>query len=254
MNTKRQTIWLVSMLSLMVVLSAYYLFTEDVDKLKGTAADPAASEQVNLTHQDATDATAKNTAKDSDNKGTALDSLTDPTAANPAAVSTTGSEKKAEKAADKSGEPADVPATAQEHTEADANKLTDEQILDKVANQANSEQDFFTYTQIQQNDQLAKQLASLQTLMTDSTQSFEAQAKANEDYDMLEKQQAKKTSIEEQLLKDGYANALVQQESGKWKIIVQSSKLEKSQAVSIIDLASQVLNVSPDKVVIQYHK
>lgn len=32
MNTKRQTIWLVSMLSLMVVLSAYYLFTEDVDK------------------------------------------------------------------------------------------------------------------------------------------------------------------------------------------------------------------------------
>ncbi|GFN30542.1 SpoIIIAH-like family protein [Paenibacillus xylaniclasticus] len=31
MNTKRQTIWLVSMLSLMVILSAYYLFTEDLD-------------------------------------------------------------------------------------------------------------------------------------------------------------------------------------------------------------------------------
>lgn len=31
MNTKRQTVWLVSMLSLMVVLSAYYLFTQDVD-------------------------------------------------------------------------------------------------------------------------------------------------------------------------------------------------------------------------------
>lgn len=30
MNTKRQTIWLVSMLSLMVVLSAYYLFTEEI--------------------------------------------------------------------------------------------------------------------------------------------------------------------------------------------------------------------------------
>ena len=29
MNNKRQTIWLVSMLSLMVILSAYYLFTED---------------------------------------------------------------------------------------------------------------------------------------------------------------------------------------------------------------------------------
>ncbi|WP_168119245.1 SpoIIIAH-like family protein [Paenibacillus sp. HB172176] len=38
MNTKRQTIWLVSMLSLMVVLSAYYLFTQDLndpDQLSG---------------------------------------------------------------------------------------------------------------------------------------------------------------------------------------------------------------------------
>lgn len=34
MNTKRQTIWLVSMLSLMVVLSAYYLFTQDINDNK----------------------------------------------------------------------------------------------------------------------------------------------------------------------------------------------------------------------------
>lgn len=40
MNTKRQTIWLVSMLSLMVVLSAYYLFTQDLndaDKLSDSS-------------------------------------------------------------------------------------------------------------------------------------------------------------------------------------------------------------------------
>ncbi|PZD93434.1 hypothetical protein DNH61_22675 [Paenibacillus sambharensis] len=36
MNTKRQTVWLVSMLSLMVVLSAYYLFTEDLDSGSGS--------------------------------------------------------------------------------------------------------------------------------------------------------------------------------------------------------------------------
>jgi stage III sporulation protein AH len=34
MNSKRQTVWLVSMLSLMVVLSAYYLFTDDVNDLE----------------------------------------------------------------------------------------------------------------------------------------------------------------------------------------------------------------------------
>lgn len=33
MNTRRQKIWLVSMLSLMVVLSAYYLFTDDLNKM-----------------------------------------------------------------------------------------------------------------------------------------------------------------------------------------------------------------------------
>ncbi|OZB94774.1 SpoIIIAH-like family protein [Paenibacillus sp. XY044] len=41
MNSKRQTIWLVSMLSLMVVLSAYYLFTED----SGTSKTPVADSQ-----------------------------------------------------------------------------------------------------------------------------------------------------------------------------------------------------------------
>ncbi|MBJ6364241.1 SpoIIIAH-like family protein [Paenibacillus sp. GCM10012307] len=39
MNTKRQTVWLVSMLSLMVILSAYYLFTEDSSASKTTTAN-----------------------------------------------------------------------------------------------------------------------------------------------------------------------------------------------------------------------
>lgn len=40
MNSKRQTVWLVSMLSLMVILSAYYLFTED-----GSSKSPAGQAQ-----------------------------------------------------------------------------------------------------------------------------------------------------------------------------------------------------------------
>lgn len=44
MNTKRQTIWLVAMLSLMVVLSAYYLFTQDLDN-PDIAADTEATGQ-----------------------------------------------------------------------------------------------------------------------------------------------------------------------------------------------------------------
>lgn len=33
MNKKRQTVWLVSMLSIMVILSAYYLFTDNVNEM-----------------------------------------------------------------------------------------------------------------------------------------------------------------------------------------------------------------------------
>ena len=45
MNTKRQTVWLVSMLSLMVILSAYYLFTEDVNKSDDLLTDGTAQQQ-----------------------------------------------------------------------------------------------------------------------------------------------------------------------------------------------------------------
>ncbi|OBZ08107.1 MULTISPECIES: SpoIIIAH-like family protein [Bacillales] len=55
MNTKRQTVWLVSMLSLMVVLSAYYLFTQDIESpdvlTDGTKTEQAA--------QNATEAATK---------------------------------------------------------------------------------------------------------------------------------------------------------------------------------------------------
>jgi stage III sporulation protein AH len=55
MNTKRQTVWLVSMLSLMVVLSAYYLFTQDVES-PDLLTDGSKTEHV---AQNATEATAK---------------------------------------------------------------------------------------------------------------------------------------------------------------------------------------------------
>lgn len=50
MNTRRQTIWLVSMLSLMVILSAYYLFSSGTDDLNDVTKnlEHAAGDQVNV--------------------------------------------------------------------------------------------------------------------------------------------------------------------------------------------------------------
>ncbi|MFC6332383.1 SpoIIIAH-like family protein [Paenibacillus septentrionalis] len=68
MNTKRQTIWLVSMLSLMVILSAYYLFTQDInsDKQLTDATNLQNSSEVNLVvDEEAT--TVSGTAEDGSN-------------------------------------------------------------------------------------------------------------------------------------------------------------------------------------------
>ncbi len=61
MNTRRQTIWLVSMLSLMVLLSAYYLFTQDLDDadklsdsgLNGTGVTEAGGDGIVVTGAEA---------------------------------------------------------------------------------------------------------------------------------------------------------------------------------------------------------
>jgi len=54
MNTRRQKIWLVSMLSLMVVLSAYYLFTDDLDRVddvpEAQGGDAADADDLDITY------------------------------------------------------------------------------------------------------------------------------------------------------------------------------------------------------------
>jgi stage III sporulation protein AH len=54
MNKKRQTIWLVSMLSIMVILSAYYLLTDELDEMDlatgGNGTDTIVMDMLNETN------------------------------------------------------------------------------------------------------------------------------------------------------------------------------------------------------------
>jgi stage III sporulation protein AH len=95
MKGKRQTIWLVSMLSLMVVLSAYYLFTEDsgasvpqetagsiqVDNLKETGANSSVLDNGLVINEvdtkDAVTADAGTTGTADDSTSVAADDSTD---------------------------------------------------------------------------------------------------------------------------------------------------------------------------------
>jgi stage III sporulation protein AH len=193
MNTKRQTVWLVSMLSLMVVLSAYYLFTDDVNQMEMT------TEELNMSDITATE----------------------------------------------------VDNAEGDQTEAVGSEITaeDEQVLQQVQAQASSAEDFFIGLELKRNESLAMQFEQLQTIIAES-ESAEAVAKAHEEMRNLEEKEAKITALEEQLARD-FANVMVAEESNKFKILVQAEKLERSQAVSIVDMVMKEMSVGPDKIVVQ---
>jgi stage III sporulation protein AH len=220
MNSKRQTIWLVSMLSLMVVLSAYYLFTEDSSKLNATT-DTTQTQEVKVDNTETTP--------------------------NAIAKTDTQNQTNTENQANTEDQANTKTNTSSETT---TNQLTDAQVLDKIAQQGKSNEDYFISQQLQRNDNFAKQTHNLMTIITDSKQNTEALTKAYNDLDLIQKRQAKLSNIEDQLLKD-YPNVIVTEEANKWKVVLQENKLEKSQAVSIVDLVTQELSVGPENVSIK---
>jgi stage III sporulation protein AH len=103
---------------------------------------------------------------------------------------------------------------------------------------------------MQRNDNIAKQTTNLLTIITDSKQNSEALNKAYADLDVIQTRTAKINSIEDELTKD-FHNVIVTEAANKWKVVLQDNKLEKSQAVSIVDLVMKELNVGPENVSIQ---
>lgn len=201
MNTKRQTIWLVSMLSLMVVLSAYYLFTEDLDS--GTL-----TETMDTTQHDGT--------------AIAIDEV----------VPGTGD--------------TGVPG-AEEMTAEDAEVLRQLEAQGTISVGG----DYITKLQMSRSEQIAQETDRLLGIMSDLSNKPEEATTAAEELSALEEKADKLTGIEEQL-QAAYPNVVVAEEKERYNVVVQSEKLESAQAVDIIDLVMKTMDVSADRVSVQY--
>jgi stage III sporulation protein AH len=240
MNAKRQTIWLVSMLSLMVVLSAYYLFTEDVNKLDLKAVDTNQSSPEVKIDMSQIDKTAVN-------PDTGKSSSTTDQASGKAAV----------KSSDANPGAADVKTGAKSTASSDkvnnqSAAETDAQVLQKMADaQTTSASDYFTMEQMKNHEDLKKKTEQLMTTITDPKQKPDVVAKANNDLQNISGEQEQIDNLQEMLLKD-YPKAVISQDGKKWKVTVQSEKLEKSQGVTIVDLVMQELGAAPENIKIQY--
>ncbi|MCK8486215.1 SpoIIIAH-like family protein [Paenibacillus sp. MBLB2552] len=260
MKSKRQTIWLVSMLSLMVILSAYYLFTEDGPQ----TSTPTDGQQVSTTNNGMSgnaagdDVILSEVTTDGSENGsvitddTAAADQTEPTASNDgseqadtaktddAAVSDQAQTTDAGKAAE------GTPATNDGQKQA----ATDEDVLSQLEAQGVSSTDTLNAYQFARTQENMKKQEELMQAISEN-ESLEAAAMAQQELSALEEKEAKIYDIEERL-KQQYANAVVQEADDKYKVVVVSEKMEAKEAVSIMDLVIKELGVSQDKVSVQY--
>lgn len=255
MKSKRQTIWLVSMLSLMVVLSAYYLFTEDSATNKPKTAD---GKQV---------ATMEQTTSQTVLEGSALSDddiiVSEVTAEDEAVQDMLISEEQADpndKGADVTkNEPAKNEEAAEnakkndqpEATDHASESVKDEDVLKKLESEGTLTRDSLTAYQMDRAEQNTKKQEQLLQTMSDDKKTLDEAAMAQQQLDALEEKEAKITDIEERLQQQ-YANAVVTEDNDSYRVVVISEKLQVEEAVDIVDLVIKELGVSQDKVKVQY--
>lgn len=217
MNTKRQTIWLVSMLSLMVILSAYYLFTDNVNdidtvvKTENTEQLATVDELLLSEHPEA--AEFSNGLVDDITDATLIDEV-------------------------------DQMATEQPDEQV---AVSDEQVIEDIQAGAQTGEDYLATLVIKRNDTLAKDAERLLGITSDPKKSNEEIVKAEEELAEIEDMQYRISDLEDQLMQD-FENVVITEEKGKWKAVVQANKLERSQAVSIIDMMILNLQITPNKI------
>jgi stage III sporulation protein AH len=231
-----------------VVLSAYYLFTEDVNKVNVATESTTGNPQdvkidMSQTANPASDTAAGTSATGSDAaKSTTSSNAAKSTASPDASKSSAGTDA------------SKTSSTANPADQTTANANTDAKVLQKVAEnqaQAASASDYFTTQQMKNHEELQKKTEQLMTTITDPKQKADAVVKAQNDLQVISGQQEKIDNLEEMLLKD-YPQAVISQEGKNWKVAVQSQKLEKSQGVTIVDMVIKELGAAPENIKIQY--
>lgn len=257
MNNKRQTIWLVSMLSLMVILSAYYLFTEDSGKATPPVADSTqASNQKSGTNAKTTDELVLNEVTPEGFVGDSGASEETDSAANTDSTKDSGQDKQEQTTDEKGNEKATEPkepkgdAKSGESTGTEDTAKTEEDILGEVAAQANSAGSKIEAYQLDRANKNMKLYDELMTKLGNQENSAEETAQVTEQLKTLEEREQILLSLEEELQQQ-YENAVVKEENERYNVVVLGEQLDAKGAAGIVDKVMSELKVSQDKVSVQ---
>ncbi|MFD2672765.1 SpoIIIAH-like family protein [Marinicrinis sediminis] len=216
MNTRRQTVWLVSMLSLMVILSAYYLFTEDVTDSE-MASNPATISTNEIVVDEVTEQQANGSWPD---ELLALEGES--------SVQDTGEE------------PEDLPASA----ESEAN------ILAQLEQQGQgSSEDYFATILMNRNESFSKKADELMQIITEASDATMISDAHNQLLE-LEEKEAKISDMESTLMEQ-FDHVLITEDANQWQVLVRAADMQKSEAVTITEMMMSELQVNPSQVVIK---
>lgn len=233
MNTRRQTVWLVSMLGLMVILSAYYLFTDEASELPGqqqTAGNDIIVEGVGL--MDPT----------SGQHSVSIEDIA-------AADGETGTDGATTGEAGSSGDGA---AAADAKNSTAKETVSNEQVLRQLANRSGS--DAITAMQIARDSDFSRQIEALTAAIASEEATEQQITEAINKHSALMDLEAKLIAFEEKLLAN-YENAAVMYDGAKqhYTVHVSAAQLEKSEAVSIVTEAMNDLAIAIHQITVKLY-
>lgn len=235
MNTKRQTIWLVSMLGLMVVLSAYYLFTDNVGDLETTGEDNVPP------------GTVIESVEVGDNAE--LPDLNE-LAGNGGENEWMASGLWDELAAEADHVHGEDDGTGDMATASDSQPTGDEAILERLQAGARNGEEYIAALEMERTHNLSREIEALFNVALDQSKSPDEVARADERLRYIEETQAIVDDLEGQLLQQ-FENVVIAEMNGKWNVVVKSGSLDRSEVVKIIDMVMEGLNIGANQVVVE---
>ncbi|MGE5702073.1 MAG: SpoIIIAH-like family protein [Clostridia bacterium] len=229
MMLRKQTVWLLTMLAVMVVLSGYYLVKGPTEQMPALGNEQ--KEQPNGT----------------------LGMEVDTKEADPSAIMpTTPLELNTTLPATDQTADATLPET--KTTTPDSSAAQQSPAKPTSATQtpeAVSTSDFFTGYKMQREAMLQKQKDEQFAIMTSDKSSAQAYAEAKKKHEELSTLENNTIALEELLKGSGYKDAVVLTQNDKVNVIVQADKLTNKEVVDIIAQVKQQLSVSGNNVIVQ---
>lgn len=124
-------------------------------------------------------------------------------------------------------------------------------MLDQVVAEGVMKRSTIEQKQMERNEHYQQELEKLMGMINDDKTTGDKLAQAYEDMNQLEEREVKISNLETELQKD-YNSAVITQNDDRFTVVVQSNKMEVTEAVDIISKMMKELNITQDKVSVQY--